>query len=129
MVHHSTLADCSGDHGSIMAAFEQQHQVESELSTTSLIQLSELDPTSTQAQSRPVTEEQPKPLRRKRDALLESTSSLSLDLFFIALSVPFLLYAFTMIRFDGMPLQENRHIAKILIQISRPVSLLLHTLI
>jgi hypothetical protein len=117
------------DHGLIIVVSERQNQVKSELSTISLIQLSEVDRTNIQAQSRLVAEVHLRPLRRKRDTLLKTISSLSLDLFFIALSVPSLLYAFTMIHYDGMPLQENRRTARILIQISRLVSLFLQTLI
>lgn len=47
---------------------------------------------------------------------------LLLDLLFVALSIPSLLYAFTVLHLAAAPLQEHRRTAEILIQISHIVS-------
>jgi len=60
----------------------------------------------------------PRPMRKKsREIILK----LALDLFFVVLSLPPLLYALTTMHYHGAPLQEHRRTADILLQISQIV--------
>lgn len=106
-----------------MQAFKRlrkMRNMESDQSTTSLVDSTEMISFTLQDTTPSVNAEQLelRPMRRKpRETILE----LLLDFFFIALSLPSLLYALSVMYYDSTPVHEHERMANLFIQISRIV--------
>jgi hypothetical protein len=103
-----------------MHAYKGTTRKNGEPSATSLIDLIELRNLAPGDDVQSVSAEQINlPTKRKRS--YKMIFELSVDLFFVALSLPPLLYALTTMHHNGKPLQENRRTADILLKISQIV--------
>lgn len=103
-----------------MHAFRARNQRKDEHSATSLVESVDLVTSSPQDDPTPINTDEMH-LRNLEKQPYKILKELSLDLFFVGLSLPFLSYALTIMRYDGAPLQNHKQTADFLIQASHIV--------